>query len=602
MSKSLHILIQLSTIAFCLLGGTRVFGQTPSTTITPPTTGQKEEATSSEEPKRLPVPSDDVRQKTLETVREIYKNEIQAARTPREMQALAEKVLQKGRLMTDDPEGRFALLSLAQDIAAQAGDGETAFQAAENLARFYAEDVLELKAEALSKLFKAPQDITEPKALIERARRLMEQAATQERYKLARQVGGQAAAEARKMADRDLLQSIVKQMSDINRQAAAHTKFQKGRETLAKNPDDEEANSAVGRYLCLVRGDWEHGLPHLAKGCEGKLKTLAQTEMTNPPSDPEGQVKLADAWWDLAQAERGGESKSLQLHAGDWYRQAIDKLPDNLLKTKVNKRLSEVAEHLNAAVAQSGRERAAQPTKLEKALRKGLDLGGGVKMEFVLIPAGSFLMGDEYGKSDEKPMHKVTITQPFYMGKYEVTQEQWQAIMGNNPSHFKGPRNPVENVSWEDCQVFLKKLNEKVRRAGLKFSLPTEAQWEYACRAGTRTRFSFGNSRDDIGNYAWFKDNSDNKTHPVGMKKPNQWGLYDMPGNVWEMCADWYDAKNHEQLAPNVVDPLGPRFGVDHVRRGGSFSNNALDCASSNRIMISPRFPFRDIGFRVVVY
>ena len=144
MSKSLHILIQLSAIAFCLLGGTRVIGQTP------PTTGQKEEATPAEEPKRLPVPSDEVQQKTLEAVRKIYRNEIQAAKTPREMQALAEKMFKRGRLITADPEGRFGLLSLAQDIAAQAGDGNTAFAAAENLARFYAVDVLELKADVSS--------------------------------------------------------------------------------------------------------------------------------------------------------------------------------------------------------------------------------------------------------------------------------------------------------------------------------------------------------------------------------------------------------------------------------------------------------------------
>ena len=173
------------------------------------------------------------------------------------------------------------------------------------------------------------------------------------------------------------------------------------------------------------------------------------------------------------------------------------------------------------------------------------DLGGKVKLEMVQIPAGEFLMGtpnsDSNGLNAEKPRHRVRITKPFYLGKYLVTQEQWGAVMGNNPSYFKGPKKPVEQVSWDDCQQFLRKLNAISVAGEGRFQLPTEAQWEYACRAGSTTRYCFGDEESRLGEFAWYNVNSGEQTHRVGEKKPNAWGLYDMHGNVWEWCADWFD-------------------------------------------------------------
>ena len=153
---------------------------------------------------------------------------------------------------------------------------------------------------------------------------------------------------------------------------------------------------------------------------------------------------------------------------------------------------------------------------------ESIDLGGGARMELVLVRPGSFTMGSDTGSSDEKPVHKVTLTKPFYLGKFEVTQEQWQSVMGSNPSNFKGPKLPVEQVSWNDCQSFLAKLQEKT---GRKFALPTEAQWEYACRAGTTTSYSFGDGDASLAEYAWYSPNSASSTHPAGEKKPNPWAL-----------------------------------------------------------------------------
>ena len=222
-------------------------------------------------------------------------------------------------------------------------------------------------------------------------------------------------------------------------------------------------------------------------------------------------------------------------------------------------------------------------------------------MEFVLIPAGSFMMGssdsDSDAPGDERPLHQVTITKPFYLGKYEVTQEQWQTVMGSNPSNFKGPKNPVERVNWDDCQAFVAKLNERYRKNGTPFALPTEAQWEYACRAGSATRFSYGQDDAALQDYAWLAEDSADTTHPVGLKKPNAWALHDMNGNVWEWCADWY-GPDYYRHSPGI-DPAGPSDGSLRVLRGGSINDHAQYRLVTFRGRYQPSSRLVNLGFRV---
>jgi formylglycine-generating enzyme required for sulfatase activity len=227
----------------------------------------------------------------------------------------------------------------------------------------------------------------------------------------------------------------------------------------------------------------------------------------------------------------------------------------------------------------------------EPPKKLAVDLGGGVKLDLVLIPAGSFTMGDD----SAKPAHKVTITKPFYLGKYEVTQEQWEALMGSNPSNFKSPKNPVEMVSWDDCQQFLVKLNAKSGGQGSKFVLPTEAQWEYACRAGSTGEFCFGDDEKQLGEYAWYEVNSEYETHPVGEKKPNTFGLHDMHGNVLEWCQDWWGEYGVEA----ADDPSGPTKGSGRVLRGGSWDVDGWLCQSAARGGDEPGGRFIDLGLRV---
>jgi formylglycine-generating enzyme required for sulfatase activity len=218
-----------------------------------------------------------------------------------------------------------------------------------------------------------------------------------------------------------------------------------------------------------------------------------------------------------------------------------------------------------------------------------------IGMEFVLIPAGEFPMGADNGTDDEKPVHRVRISKPFYLGIYEVTQSQWQTIMNNNPSAFQGDSNlPVENVSWDDVQEFLRKLHAREGRT--TYRLPTEAEWEYAARAGTTTAYSFGNEASQLGEYAWCAENSGEKTHPVGQKNPNAWGMYDLHGNVWEWVQDWYG----KYTTDTVTDPQGPSSGSLRVFRGGSWRNGARDCRSAHRYYAAPGNRRGTLGFRLL--
>lgn len=229
-----------------------------------------------------------------------------------------------------------------------------------------------------------------------------------------------------------------------------------------------------------------------------------------------------------------------------------------------------------------------------------------VPLELVWIPPGSFLMGspeDEQARYDfESPQHEVTITEGFWMSKYEITQLQWLTIMGNNPSSFKGDNRPVEMVSWNDIrgtEGYLEQLNEK--HPGYNFRLPSEAEWEYAYRAGTTTRFYWGDdlNHTQIDDYAWYEENSGGETHEVGQKLPNAWGLYDMAGNVWEWCEDdWHwdylDAPNDG--SPWVRSPRGsPR-----LLRGGSWDSHPNLCRAADRRYYSQVSRYFIFGFRVV--
>ena len=223
------------------------------------------------------------------------------------------------------------------------------------------------------------------------------------------------------------------------------------------------------------------------------------------------------------------------------------------------------------------------------------EITNSIGMKLVLIHAGTFTMGSDEKPEGllTKPPHEVTISKPYYLGAYEVTQDEYEKVMGNNPSRFKGAKNPVEKVGWDDAVSFCKKLSEmpKEKAAGREYRLPTEAEWEYACRASSETAYSFGDSADSLGD-----DKAQSTLQPVGGKKPNRWGLYDMHGNVWEWCADWYG--DYPSVA--ATDPQGPIQGSQRVLRGGSWYPPAY-CRSADRLAKEPSYREAPNGFRLAL-
>ena len=227
-----------------------------------------------------------------------------------------------------------------------------------------------------------------------------------------------------------------------------------------------------------------------------------------------------------------------------------------------------------------------------------IELAPGVWLELQPIPAGTFLMGSpkkEKGRRNDETLHKVTLTQPFLIGKYPVTQTQWQAVMGSNPSLHKGATLPVETVSYDDALAFCKKLSDlpAEKAAGRKYKLPTEAEWEYCCRAGTNTPFHFGETLDGTQATGGGKG----KTSPVGSYPANAWGLYDMHGNVSEWCQDWYG----DYPKQSVTDPRGPEVGSYCVNRGGCWDLVAANCRSALRDRSDPSLRYFRFGFRLAL-
>ena len=375
------------------------------------------------------------------------------------------------------------------------------------------------------------------------------------------------------------------------------------------------------QYLLEATEAMEQGEPQKADRAFKKIEAL---EIEPPPMFPYLYGKLLAEYGANVEALRKGQSllKQFVISAGrdsEYYTSTLKLL--SMVEAKVEEARHAQADDAAYAQAQqadtaaaygeylraypTGRHAAeAQTRQQERAETERLaqlprELRNSIGMEFVLIQVGTFQMGSpatEPGRDDDEgPVHQVTISQPFYLGKYEVTQGQWQAVMGNNPSDFSdcGATCPIAGISWDGAQKFIVELN---RQEGANvYRLPIEAEWEYAARAGTQTAYHFGNAASDLEFYAWYGEVLlFGSIHPVGQKRPNEWGLYDVHGNVWEWVADWYG----KYPRGSVTDPRGPSTGVSRVTRGGHWNGAARYCrvANRNRGPLSPSFHRGDSG------
>ncbi|MFH0982415.1 MAG: SUMF1/EgtB/PvdO family nonheme iron enzyme [Planctomycetota bacterium] len=333
------------------------------------------------------------------------------------------------------------------------------------------------------------------------------------------------------------------------------------RRVLATWPDDEDSN----RWLA-------HELNNQKEYSEAER--YARKALALRPDNPHGWQQLAKALQGLG---RTSEAADAYKKAGNADK---EKKPAN-------------ARGLSVAETHTG----AQETLV-------LDLGGGVAMDFVFIPAGEFFMGSlpfERGREDDEgPQHQETVGQPLFVGKYEVTQAQWRAVMGASAGYWEGDTLPVQGITWDESVVFCAEVSH---RTGRRVRLPTEVEWEYAARAGTSTRFSFGDNDSELSRYGWFKDNAGDRPHAVGTLLPNAWGLYDMHGNVWEFCEDYYHATYTGAPVDGSarLDKADTDFSEFRVCRGASAYDDAKWCRSAERGCHHPDWRDQWVGFRIVV-
>jgi len=544
----------------------------------------------------VPVAADEA----ADTFNKLYAEDLKrvaATPAPADDVVLAKQLLEAARKVANQKDFLALLCEKACELASKDPTGYPTAKAAVNL---LAANVPEKKVESLQKMvvmYQRSYAVARTEAKAKAGEALIESLkALADAQVAAEDVDGAGATLKQALAVATTIKSesraaIQAQLAGLASQQQAEKQIAALKARLDADPKDAASRKEIVRLYLVEMDNPAEAAKFLDETLDEAMRKYVPAAAKPIEDVPEvACMELGDWYKGLADQATAPASKGAMLErAKAYYARFVDlHKVDDVARAGATLMLKKIED----ALMKLGPEPKSSPASLT------LDLGKGVTMKLVLIRPGRFMMGSpdsELGRGDkEGPQHEVVIAKPFYLGVTEVTQAQYEAVMGTNPSQFKGPTNPVESVSWNDAVEFCRKLSEKTRKT---FRLPTEAEREYACRAGSKTRFSFGDSESVLGEYAWYASNSGGKTHPVGQKKPNPWGLYDMHGNVAEWCADWY--ADYPKAA--VTDHQGPASGTYRVLRGGSWYPTPDGCRSAFRNYGTPGIRYNVFGFRVVV-
>jgi formylglycine-generating enzyme required for sulfatase activity len=462
-------------------------------------------------PRRLAVPDPSAQERAKKLVEDVFQEEIEKADTIAAKQTLARRLFQQAVETEDDVAARFVLFRMARETAADAGDGQAAFAVIEKTAECFDIDPFAMKRETLSGFAGTARTVAAHQAVAEKALAVLDEAMTANEFEVGRELGKLAFAEASKCRKRELLQMIRSRAKDLQEARKAFAEVEEAAATLKKAPDDPDANSAVGKYTCFVKGDWDTGLPMLAKGSDSALKTLASKDL-QMPVEPKEQEALADAWYELASEKGSTARKNLQLRAAHWYWHAYSGLKGGMEKVKVEKRMKTLA-----------------PLVATLPVPRGI-INKRDGSELILIPAGKFLAGE--GKT-------ITELPAYYLGEYPVTNTQYKRFLDStdrpSPPGWHGKDFPVGSdgdgaltgASWDDAQAYCRWADVR---------LPTGLEWEKGARGTDGRAYPWGDKWDIHRIRETIDGKPCNvKSHPEGQ---SPYGICDLIGNVWQWCAD----------------------------------------------------------------
>ncbi len=587
----------------------------------------------SPEPKfvRRAVPDRSEQEQVRRVLDETY--DTAAAQSPEARLNLAEQLASLAE-KAEDPTERFVLLRRASELASEGNDPAKMLELVAQISDEFEVDRILAQAHMLDGFSKRAVSEEQIGALVEESAGVIDAALAAGRYEQADALSAAVYRTCQPAAGRAFRVDALNRRREVQEQRDRWNAFQASLETLKTKPDDEASHEIAARWYAFVQADWDRAMPHFAKGANAELRAVAQRELTRPPKDAGAQVDLADAWWSLGEAADSQMKPHWMARAAHWYAQAQAEVGSPVIQAKIAKRLEEcraVVQPVASAAAEApppavapfeSRQAGLHQQAWSKHLKTPVVQTNSLQMRFVLIPPGEFIMGsaaEEVAKlavesrwsralgstsqrlQAETPPRKVRITRPFYLGAYPVTQAEYKQVMGDVPYQLRiDPTRPVGSVTWYDAVDFCKQLTAlpAEQAAGRGYRLPTEAEWEYACRAGSTTWFSFGDDPTVFGMHGWWRGNTQHRPQPVARLKPNPWGLFDMHGNIGQWCSDYYTAGYPDT---DEEDPRGPESGSLKAVRGGCYADNPRECRSASRHFNSPNTQTYQVGFRVVL-